>query len=155
MKRMSESIFEAVTGCPIATQNIDINLKNRQIAINKYGYGPANPNDIEADNKSFWQNKADMWKSSVENVQTMRCENCAAFNVSDKMRSCISKGFDEEGNDPMATIEKADIGYCAFLHFKCAGDRTCDAWIVGGAVDNKDLTENYKKLETIIREIKK
>lgn len=153
MKRMKHSLIEAITGCPIATQNIDINLKNRQKAIDKYGYGPANPNDKEADNQPFWEAKAKKWKSTVENVKTMKCGNCAAFNVSDKMWDCIAKGMKDEGNDPMATIEKADIGYCAFLHFKCAGDRTCDAWITGGAIDNKDLTERYKNLETTIKEI--
>lgn len=150
---MSDSLVEARTSCPIATQNIDVNLRNRQIAIDKYGYGPANPDDKEADNEMFWENKAKMWKCSVENVKTMKCGNCAAFNVSDKMWDCITKGMKDEGNDPMATVEKADIGYCAFLHFKCAGDRTCDAWITGGAIDNKDLTERYETLETKIRKI--
>lgn len=153
MRRMSDSLFEAKTGCPVATQNIDVNIRNRQIAITKYGYGPANPTDEEAENTAFWDKKAAMWKTTVENVKSMRCGNCAAFNVSDKMRDCIARGMKDEGNDPMATIEKADIGYCAFLHFKCAGDRTCDAWVVGGAVDNKDLTERFKTLETKIREI--
>jgi hypothetical protein len=41
----------------------------------------------------------------------------------------------------MATIEKADLGYCNFLHFKCAGTRSCTAWVTGGAIDNKDRTE--------------
>jgi hypothetical protein len=101
----------------------------------------------------FWQAKAKMWNCSVDNVKTMKCGNCAAFNVSDKMRDCFAKGIGDQGNDPMATIEKSDMGYCAFLHFKCAGDRTCDAWMVGGAVDNKDLTERYTSLETKIRKI--
>jgi len=153
MKRMSHSVVEAVTGCPVATQDLDVNLKNRQTAIDKHGYGPANPNDTEADNAMFWQAKAKMWNCSVDNVKTMKCGNCAAFNVSDKMRDCFAKGIGDQGNDPMATIEKSDMGYCAFLHFKCAGDRTCDAWMVGGAVDNKDLTERYTSLETKIRKI--
>jgi hypothetical protein len=154
MKRMYNSLVEAVTGCPIATQDISVNLASRQIAIDKYGYGPANPSDDESDNTVFWAKKAKMWNEPVENVKTMLCENCGAFNISDKMRSCIAKGIAEKGNDEMATIEKADIGYCAFLHFKCAGDRTCDAWIAGGAVDNKDLTERYENLRTTIRKIK-
>ena len=53
MKRMSESIFESVTGCPVATQNISINLKNRQKAIDKFGYGPANPDENEANNTAL------------------------------------------------------------------------------------------------------
>ena len=133
---MSHSVVEAVTGCPVATQDLDVNLKNRQTAIDKHGYGPANPNDTEADNAMFWQAKAKMWNCSVDNV-----------------RDCFAKGIGDQGNDPMATLEKSDMGYCAFLHFKCAGDRTCDAWMVGGAVDNKDLTERYTSLETKIRKI--
>lgn len=154
MKRISESVLEAVTGCPAATQSIEINLRNRQTAISKYGYGPANPDDAEANNTAFWNRLAKMWNVSVENVMTMRCGNCAAFDVSDKMRDCIAKGFNEKGIDSMATVEKADIGYCNFLHFKCAGERTCDAWIAGGALDNKDLTERYQSLESTIRKIK-
>lgn len=151
---MYNSLVEAVTGCPIATQDISVNLANRQVAIDKYGYGPANPDDKEADNTMFWEKKAKMWNCSVENVETMRCGDCAAFNVSDKMRDCMAKGLAEVGNDPMATIEKADLGYCSFLHFKCAGTRTCDAWVAGGAVDDKDLTERYESLRTTIRKIK-
>lgn len=155
MKRMTESLVEVRSGCPIATQNVVINVKNRQKAIDGYGYGPANPNDSEADNDAFWQAKAKMWKCSVENVKTMRCENCAAFDVSDKMRDCITKGMQPDNNDPLATVEKSDLGYCNFLHFKCAGTRTCNLWVVGGALDNKDLTETrYKSLETTIKGMK-
>lgn len=155
MKRMSESLVEARTGCPVATQNVAINVKNRQKAIDNYGYGPANPDDSEADNTMFWNAKAKMWKCSVDNVKTMQCQNCAAFDVSDKMRGCITKGMRDDNNDPLATVEKADLGYCNLLHFKCAGNRTCNLWVTGGALDNKDLTENrFKSLETIIKGIK-
>jgi hypothetical protein len=30
-------------GCPVATHDIELNLKNRQTAIDEYHYGPANP----------------------------------------------------------------------------------------------------------------
>jgi hypothetical protein len=138
---------EQITGCPVATFDLGVNVANRQKAIDKFGYGPANPDDKAADNKKFWIRKSKMWNESVDNVKTMRCGNCAAFNVSDQMRDCIEKGMEKDepagetvGPDqPMATIEKADLGYCHILHFKCAGERTCDAWVAGGAVDNKDL----------------
>jgi hypothetical protein len=48
---------------------------------------------------------------------------------------------DSKEVDAMATIHKADLGYCNFLHFKCAGTRSCTAWVTGGAIDNKDRTE--------------
>ena len=48
---------------------------------------------------------------------------------------------DDEAVDGMASIHKADLGYCNFHHFKCAGTRSCSSWITGGAIDNKDRTE--------------
>lgn len=142
--RYSRFLLEKTSSCPVATYDLSVNLANRQKAIDNVGYGPANP--MESSTK-FWQKKAKMWKISVEEVKTMRCGNCAAFNISDEMRNCIEMGIEkmEPGHEtggpdqPMATIEKADLGYCQILHFKCAGDRTCDAWLTGGALDNKDL----------------
>ena len=56
------------------------------------------------------------------------------------MRKCIEDGIKETPDGgAMATIEKADLGYCTLLHFKCAGTRTCDAWLTDGPLDNKDL----------------
>ena len=40
------NLMEAMEkGCPPATQSIELNLKNRQKAIEEYGYGPLNPNE--------------------------------------------------------------------------------------------------------------
>ena len=145
--RFAQFLQEKVTGCPVATFDLGVNLKNRQYAIDNVGYGPANPDDKNADNKKFWDRKAKMWNVSVENVKTMTCGNCAAFNISSEMRACMEKGIEasEPGevaktDDVMATIKKADLGYCQLLHFKCAGYRTCDAWLYNGPIDNKDLT---------------
>jgi hypothetical protein len=54
------------------------------------------------------------------------------------MLQCIENGM-EAGDEPHESnakdvIEASNLGYCEFFHFKCAGDRTCDAWIVGGPV---------------------
>jgi len=139
MEKLKHLLIEAKTGCPIATQNIDVNLKNRQTAIDKYYYGPANPDKPE----SYWKDAAKRWGISETTAKTMKCANCAAFDVSDKMWACMEKGIagNEKNVDAMATIEKADLGYCNFLHFKCAGTRSCTAWVTGGALDNKDLTK--------------
>ena len=45
--------------CPPATQDIELNLKNRQSAIDEQGYGPADPSQ---ENKKFWKKKMDMWQ---------------------------------------------------------------------------------------------
>ena len=32
------------------------------------------------------------------------------------------------------TIDAGDLGYCEAFDFKCAANRTCDAWVVGGPI---------------------
>jgi hypothetical protein len=32
------------------------------------------------------------------------------------------------------TISAGDLGYCEAFDFKCAANRTCDAWVVGGPI---------------------
>ena len=99
--------------CPAPTQNIELNLQNRQKAINEYGYGPLNPNEP---NEKFWQSKVDMWKlDSVEEAKSSRCGSENPFDV----------------------IKAGKLGYCRFLKFKCAAARTCDAWVVGGPITDK------------------
>jgi hypothetical protein len=118
--------------CPLPTQNIKLNLANRQKAINEYGYGPLNPNEP---NEKFWQAKTDMWKlDSIEEAKTSLCGNCAAFDITKKTIDCIAKGIgnDQDSENPMDVTEAGDLGYCRFLKFKCAAKRTCDAWVVGG-----------------------
>lgn len=136
-------LLEAIDkNCPVATIDIDVNLKNRQKAIDKYFYGPANPDNPE----SYWKDSAKRWGISETEVKTMTCSNCAAFDVSDSMRKCIEHGIqgDEKNLDAAATINLSDLGYCNFLHFKCAGSRTCSAWITGGPITEKDKNKKLK-----------
>lgn len=139
MKNYIKIVEAANKGCPIATYDIDVNLKNRQHAIDDYHYGPANPDEPG----NYWKDAAKVWGIDEKTAKTMKCGNCAAFDVSDKMRQCIEDGIkgDEPAVDGMASINNADLGYCNFLHFKCAGTRSCKAWIHGGAIDDKDRTE--------------
>ena len=117
--------------CPPATQNIALNLKNRKRAIQMAAYGPANP---ALKNTMFWREKAEVFGGTVAEAQTMRCGNCAAFNVSPRMQSCIAQGIGEEGIDPYDMIDAGQLGYCEMFKFKCAAARTCDAWVVGGPI---------------------
>jgi len=124
-KMMSES---DTSECPAPTQDITLNLKNRAKAITAAKYGPENPN---LPNEAFWRRKADTWDASIDDAKKSRCGNCAAFNVSDKIKQCIADGIGNEA-DPWGTIKLADLGYCEIFDFKCAASRTCDAWVVGG-----------------------
>jgi len=154
--------------CPVATQDITVNLEHRQKAIDEYGYGPLNPNNP---NIKFWTKKMEEWNlDSMEEAKSSRCNNCAAFNITTKMLNCLERGIlsgekevnvpapdteapvteqdtpvtdpeidDTEGaeKDAWDTIEAGKLGYCTFLKFKCAGSRTCDAWVVGGPIKDK------------------
>jgi hypothetical protein len=139
MKNFQSFVAEAKSVCPPVTHNLAQNLINRQHAIDNYGYGPMNPMEPSLD---FWKAKAKMWKVTIEYAQKARCCTCAAFNVSDQIRQCIVDGI-SDSKDDMAAIEgvinKADLGYCELLDFKCAGSRTCDAWLTNGPLDNKDI----------------
>jgi hypothetical protein len=126
--------------CPPATQDIKLNLKNRQKAINEYGYGPLNP---DMPNRKFWMIKVEEWNlDSPEEAKQSLCGNCAAFDQRQDTLDCIAQGIgsDEGSEDP--TIAAGDLGYCRFLKFKCASRRTCDAWVTGGPlVDKQDMSE--------------
>jgi hypothetical protein len=121
--------------CPIATHDIHVNLKNRDWAFKNVGYGAANP---ELPNKDFWKAKAEEWNTSVENAKTMRCGNCSAFIQTPEMMECIVEGIqgDEPAEESYASevIASAELGFCELFDFKCAADRTCSAWLVGGSI---------------------
>lgn len=129
--------------CPLATRDIKTNLKNRDWAFANVGYGPANPNDNK-NNETFWLRKSVIWNTLLDEAMGMRCGNCAAFIQTEQMLECIKAGIEaknpaEESGYDEDVIEAAQLGFCELFHFKCAGTRTCDAWLVGGPI--KDETE--------------
>jgi hypothetical protein len=123
---------ESEQGCPPATQDILLNLDNREHAISFAGYGPMNP---ERPNDEFWQKKADRWSTDIAEAKSSRCGNCAVFIRTPKMLDCIESGLgNEQGNDAWGAIDAGELGYCEAFDFKCAAARTCDAWVAGGPV---------------------
>ena len=117
--------------CPVETQDIKANLANRQKAVDVAHYGPANP---QQPNTDYWKAKAAQFKTTLAEAKTMRCGNCAAFNVSPRIKDCINKGI---GADASEVEQAGELGYCEFFDFKCAGKRTCDAWVVGGPIKSE------------------
>jgi hypothetical protein len=127
------------TKCPPATQDITVNLKNRQKAIDEYGYGPLNP---DLPNRKFWLAKQQEWNlDSPDEAKASLCGNCAAFDQRSETLDCIAQGIgsDQGAEDP--TIDAGDLGYCRFLKFKCASRRTCDAWVTGGPLRDKPTVD--------------
>ena len=129
--------------CPIATHNIEVNLKHRDKAFKEYGYGPANP---ELSNNAFWNDKANEWQTDIKQAKTMRCGNCSAFIQTPEMLQCIHDGIDSDKEGyAQLVMDSAKLGYCELFDFKCAADRTCSAWLVGGPITStktKDVEDN-------------
>lgn len=129
--KVNKNIIKFQTlGCPPETQNIAINLENRQKAIDVANYGPLNPNEP---NEDYWKAKADQFHSGdVEAAKKSLCGNCAFFDIKQRTLDCIAKGIG--GEDAWDSIEAGEIGLCLAWDFKCAAARTCDSWITGGPV---------------------
>jgi HK97 family phage prohead protease len=132
--------------CPPATQEVAVNLKNRQKAIETAGYGPLNPAEP---NVKFWAKKADRWDVTAQDAKKQTCGNCAAFIQTESMLDCIKQGLGNEvGNDAIDVVKAGDLGYCEAFDFKCASARTCDAWISGGPVTEEKKGYGYGETET-------
>jgi hypothetical protein len=120
--------------CAPATQDIAINLANREKAIETAGYGPLNP---EEPNEEFWQEKAKRWSVEITEAKKSVCGNCVMFIRTPKMLDCIESGISagESGQqNAWDAIDQAELGYCEAFDFKCAASRTCSAWVVGGPI---------------------
>ena len=133
MLNLTKFSVNKAEGCPVATQDIEKNLANRQDAIDKAAYGPLNPNEP---NTEFWEQKADKWDTTIEEAKKSRCGNCAVFIQTPKMMNCIREGLaaGDSMDNAWDTTRAGQLGYCESFDFKCASKRTCDAWVVGGPV---------------------
>jgi hypothetical protein len=70
----------------------------------------------------------------------MRCNNCNAFNQTPEAKKKMADALGPKGE---TIVKESELGYCEFFEFKCAGARTCDAWIGGGPItEGKGLYHN-------------
>lgn len=144
-KTLGEAILKSYKDsgtCPLATVDVSLNTKNRNIAIKERGYGPMNPDEP---NTKFWKSVADLWDITPEEAKKSRCGNCAAFIQTPQMLACIQNnlGMDEDyknsAKGEMRAVQEetrkaSDLGYCQLFAFKCAAARTCRAWLHGGPI---------------------
>jgi|TARA_B100000035_G_C20943782_1_gene528749 hypothetical protein len=139
---LGKKVTEVSPKCPLATVDIEENIKNRDWTIKKFGYGPLNP---DSPDPGFWEEKAALWGTDDQTVKTARCGNCAAFDQSSVVMSCIEKGINEtNAADPQDVLDLADLGYCQLFKFKCAAARTCDAWLHGGPIRDQQQEPAYE-----------
>ena len=153
-------IFEAKKlVCPPATQDVELNTQNRDMARKKQDYGPMNPLEPSM---GYWKLASSKWAGATpKEAMGQRCGNCVAFDISDRMRNCLPKSLDL--GDPMAMIDKQllaktakdapgfpdnayfGFGYCWMHHFKCHSARVCNTWAGGSAIKSDDDSADWQR----------
>tara|TARA_R110000822_G_scaffold306046_1_gene432088 strand:- start:120 stop:530 length:411 start_codon:yes stop_codon:yes gene_type:complete len=119
--------------CPKATQDLELNTKNRDASIEAehIQYGPLNLTD-----EGYWERAADHWNTDVKTAKQSLCGNCVAFDISPRMLECMpGEVSDGDGR----------LGYCHMHHFKCHSARTCYTWAAGGPIKEDKISNDWQK----------
>ncbi len=125
-------LYEAEMACPLPTQDLKLNTKNRNSAIKAdyIQYGPLNLEDEE-----YWERAAKHWKTSVKVAKKSKCKNCVAFDVSERMLECMPGSVQNDGY----------LGYCWMHSFKCHSERSCYTWAAGGPIDTNKVSHEWQE----------
>ena len=69
--------------CPAPTQDLELNTKNRNAAIQAehIQYGPLN-----AEDEQYWDRAAEHWNTTPDVARESKCSNCIAFDISPRMK---------------------------------------------------------------------
>jgi hypothetical protein len=137
MKKLKHLLIEQQTGCPAATQDLQLNTSNRDKAIKAdyVQYGPLNVNE-PAD---YWKKLAEHWNTNEIAAKKSICGNCVAFDISERMLDCLPGPVsDKDGK----------LGYCWMHHFKCHSARTCRTWAKGGPITDNKVSAQWQSKES-------
>lgn len=127
-------LYEAAMSCPLPTQDLELNTKNRDSAIKAdyIKYGPLNVDEPG----DYWEELAEHWGTTVEAAKQSLCANCAAFDISPRMEDCMPGPLsDEDGK----------LGYCWMHSFKCHSARTCRTWAKGGPIVKDTISYEWQE----------
>jgi len=134
MRDLIALVEAAESNCPLATQDLELNTKNRDAAIqaDHIQYGPLNV-DVPGD---YWKDIAEHWNTTEEAAKASLCSNCAAFDISPRMLECMPGELEDEDGY---------LGYCWMHKFKCHSARTCRTWAAGGPIDTDQTSLSWDK----------
>ena len=118
--------------CPLPTQDLKLNTKNRNSAIKAdyIQYGPLNLEDEE-----YWVRAAKHWRTSVKVAKKSKCKNCVVFDISERMLECMPGSVQNDGY----------LGYCWMHKFKCHSERACYTWAAGGPIDTNKVSHEWQE----------
>jgi len=134
--------------CPPATQDIEINTKNRNSTRDNHSYGPLNPSKPS---EEYWGKIAEKWDASTDEAMSSRCSNCVAFDISPRMKDCmplVDEGLNEKYGSDIPGFDtsenKLEFGYCWMHSFKCHSARTCYTWAAGGPIETDETSHDWQ-----------
>lgn len=83
------------SNAPAAITDPAANAEARKVAIDKFGYGPENPNNPSV---KFWKNKVRVWKlQMIDEAKARRCNSCKYFNTSYSIsKPEVAQNIDQE-----------------------------------------------------------
>ena len=109
MIRLQDLLEQKFKECPPATQDVDLNTKNRDATVKNHNYGPLNTDEPG----DYWEKVADQWNTSVEAARTSLCGNCTAFDISTKFISffntSLTVGISYSGSFPFFQPLKREV----------------------------------------------
>ena len=123
--------------CPRATQDLEYNtnMRDKAIKAKHIQYGPLNLSDEE-----YYVRLAEHWNTNVDVAKKSKCGNCAAFDISPRMKECMpGETSDEDG----------ELGYCWMHHFKCHSARACRTWAKGGPITDDSVSADWQERSNI------
>lgn len=119
--------------CPLPTQDLEVNTKNRNAAIKAdyIQYGPLNVDEPG----TFWGDIAEHWNTTEQAAKKSLCGNCVAFDISKRMLECMPGPVsDDDGL----------LGHCWMHNFKCHSARTCRTWAKGGPITEDKISYEWQ-----------
>ena len=156
-------LYEAAMACPAATQNLELNTKNRDASIKAdyIKYGPLNVDEPG----DYWKDLAEYWDTTEEAAKSSLCGNCVAFDISPRMDECMPGPVSDKGDfdeiaqnlfdsdyESLSSDEQAEVlansdklGYCWMHNFKCHSARTCRTWAKGGPITKDSVSYEWQE----------
>jgi len=156
-------LYEAAMACPTATQNLELNTKNRDASIQAeyIQYGPLNVDEPG----DYWKDIAEYWNTTEEAAKKSLCGNYVAFDISPRMEKCMPGEVSDKGDfnkisqelfgldyESLDSEEQAEVlansdklGYCWMHHFKCHSARSCRTWAKGGPITKDSVSYDWQK----------
>lgn len=125
---------EKNNSCPIATQDLKLNTKNRDRSIKEehIKYGPLNVDEPG----NYWKDLAEHWDTTQKAAKSSLCGNCVAFDISPRMLECMPGPVSDKDGE---------LGYCWMHHFKCHSARTCRTWAKGGPIVKDSVSNKWQE----------